>query len=73
MSKLDFQSRLQESISSVYYEVKYVARYIAKAQELYNDDDDSGARSALEDAVALLRAAGEDWAADKVEYYTRFM
>lgn len=73
MSKLDFESQLERSISSVYYEVKYVARTIAKAQQLYDANKDREAREELENAAALLRAAGEDWAANKVEYYTRFM
>ena len=73
MGQLDFESRLQESISSVYYKVDYVARYIALAQEYYNDDRDDEARKALENAVALLLEAGQDWAAQKVEYYLRFM
>ena len=73
MAKFNFEARLEESISSVMYEVKYVAKYIAKAQELYDADKDDEAREALDDAAALLRAAGEGWAADKVEYYKRFM
>ncbi len=73
MGQLDFESRLQESISSVYYKVDYVARYIAQAQEYYNDDRDDEARKALENAVALLLEAGQDWAAQKVAYYLKFM
>lgn len=73
MSYLDFESRLESEISSVMYEVKYVAYYISKAQELYNSDKDYEAREALENAAALLRQAGEEWAAQKVEYYLRFM
>ena len=73
MSNLNFEARLRESISSVYHEVPYVARTIAKAQQLYDAGNDSGARYELESAAAMLRAAGEGWAADKVEYYTRFM
>jgi len=73
MGNLDFESQLQSSIASVYYEVEYVAYYIGKAQSLYNSGNDSEARECLESAVDLLRAAGEDWAANKVEYYERFM
>lgn len=73
MSKFDFESRLQDSIASVYYKVPYLARTIAKAQQLYDADKDSEAREQLDNAVAMLRAAGEDWAADKVEDYKRFM
>ena len=73
MGQLDFESRLQESISSVYYKVDYVARYIAQAQEYYNDDRDDEARKALENVVALLLEAGQDWAAQKVAYYLKFM
>lgn len=73
MGQLDFESRLQDSIASVYYKVPYVAKYIAQAQEFYNDDRDQEARKALENAEALLREAGEGWAADKVAYYLRFL
>ena len=73
MGNLDFESRLQSSIASVYYEVKYVSYYIGKAQSLYNSGNDSEARDCLEKAADLLRAADESWAAEKVEYYTRFM
>ena len=73
MGQLDFESRLQESISSVYYKVDYVARYIAQAQEYYNDDRDDEARKALENAVALLLESGQDWVAQKVAYYLKFM
>lgn len=73
MSKLNFESALQDSIASVYYSVKYVSYYIGKAQEAYDMDRDSEARSALESAIDLLNAAGEDWAANKVAYYLRFM
>ena len=73
MSSLNFESQLESSISSVYYKVPYVARTIAKAQQCYDAGNDYEARTALEDAAALLRAAGEVWAARKVEYYTRFM
>ena len=73
MSKLNFESALQDSISSVYYKVQYVSYYIGKAQSAYDAGRDSEARSALESAAALLRQAGEDWAASKVLYYTRFM
>lgn len=72
MSKLNFARELENSIASVFYSVENVAYFIYKAQDLYDDDNDSAAREALEDAVALLRAAGEDWAANKVQYYTRF-
>lgn len=73
MSKLNFESRLQESISSVYYEIPYVAYFIHKAQEAYDDDNDRAASDALEDAAALLIQAGKIWAADKVRFYKRFM
>ena len=69
---INFEARLQESISSVYYEVPYVARTIAKAQQLYDADKDDEAREALRDAAALLRQAGEEWAARKVEEYIKF-
>jgi hypothetical protein len=57
----------------VYYSVRYVSKYISQAQEYYNADKDSAAKEALLNAEALLREADEDWAADKVHYYTRFM
>lgn len=73
MSKFNFQSRLEDSIASVYYKVHYVAHFIQKAQDHYDDDQDSEACDALEDAAALLDKAGEGWAAEKVRYYKRFM
>ena len=73
MSKFDFQARLEDSISSVLYSVPYVARTIERAQQAYDAGNDSAASDALEDAAAMLDAAGEGWAADKVRYYMRFM
>lgn len=73
MAGINFEERLKESISSVLYEVKYVSGRISKAQQLYDSGDDYGAAEALRDAAALLREAGENWAAEKVEYYLRFM
>ena len=73
MAKLNFESRLQDSISSVYYRVKYVAYFISKAQQLYDEDNDDAACDALEDAACLLDKEDEGWAAEKVRYYQRFM
>lgn len=73
MAKLDFQSRLEDSISSVYYRVKYVAYFIDRAQQAYDQDCDADARAALEDAACLLDEADEGWAAEKVRYYKRFV
>lgn len=73
MAKLNFESRLQDSISSVYYRIKYVAYYISKAQQLFDEDNVNASRVALEDAACLLDKDDEGWAAEKVRYYQRFM
>lgn len=67
---MNIAKELERKLTSSEY--AKVAYYIEKASEAYDEDRDSTARSALEDAVAILKADGEYNAAYKVEYYLRF-
>ena len=67
---MDFSKELERKLTGAEYNM--VAYYIEKATDLFKNDKDYEARCALEDAVAVLQAAGEYSAAEKVRYYTRF-
>ena len=61
---------LQNSLTSSEWAI--VGYYISKADSLGKSDDDSGARKALEDAIAVALSKGEQNAAHKIQRYLRF-
>ena len=46
--------------------------YILKAQDCYDNEQWNDARNALQDAVDICLASGEENAANKIQYYLRF-
>lgn len=70
MSYPNLASTLYNKLTSSEWQL--VSYYINKADSLGKDDNDSKAREALQDAVAVAKANGEFNAAYKIEYYLRF-
>lgn len=66
----DFKNALRNKLTAKEYDL--ASPYIERAQDYYNADKDSAARESLLDAVAILKAHGEDSGANKVAYYLRF-
>lgn len=67
---MNFANELNNKLCSDEWEI--VSYYINKAQDLYNAEKYDDARESLLDAVAVARAHGEENAAYKIAYYTRF-
>lgn len=67
---MNFARELENKLTGS--EWNLVAYYVNKAQDYYDAENYSEARSSLEDAVAVALSNGEDNAANKIQYYTRF-